>query len=138
MNAQEHAILLAEDSQEDAFFVQRAFKKLNFSCRLERVTDGQQAIDYLNGANGFSDRKQFPLPRLFLCDLKMPVKNGFEVLEWIRQNPTFKNLPVLVLTSSNISEDMDKAYKLGANSYLNKDILLEQPAELVRVIAQYL
>lgn len=138
MNSRGQAILLVEDSMEDAFFVEHAFKKLNLECTLRHVTDGQKAIDYLTGANGFSDRNEYPLPRVLLCDLKMPIKNGFEVIEWLRHNPAFENLPIVVLTSSTIGEDEDRAMRLGANSYLNKDILLEKPNELIRVISEYL
>src|SRR5579883_202266 len=113
-------VLVAEDSSDDYILFQRALAKANFMSPLQRVENGDEAIAYLAGEGKFSDRVQFPLPALMLLDLKMPKRGGFEVLEWARQHPVYRKLPVVVLTSSSQYEDVDRAYSLGANSYLVK------------------
>jgi CheY-like chemotaxis protein len=113
-------ILLAEDNEDDVVLTQRAFKRARVINPLQVVRDGQAVLEYLEGRDAFGDRKKFPIPCLILLDLHMPRKNGFEVLQWIRAHQTFKRLLVVVLTSSRVSPDINKAYDLGANSYLVK------------------
>ena len=113
-------ILVAEDDIDDAFFLQRAFQKAGVSTSLQFVKDGQEAIDYLDGEGDFTDRAAYPAPDLLLLDLKMPRINGFQVLEWVRQQPAFKRLPVIIFSSSDEGKDINHAYDLGANSYLLK------------------
>jgi len=124
-------ILYAEDEDNDVFFLEHAFKVAGSSYTLSVVTDGQQAIDYLAGEGPFADRKRHPLPVLVLLDIMMPRKTGLEVLEWIRQQPQFKLLPVLMLTSSSRPEDKDKARELGADDYHLKP---SDPLKLVAVV----
>lgn len=113
----EHEILLAEDSEDDFYFFQRAFRKAGVNCALIRAANGKAAIDLLS-----RDR---PLPLLIFLDLKMPVLSGFDVLEWMvsaRLNPAPK---VFVLSGSNDQADMDRAASLGAAGYLVKPISAE-------------
>src|SRR6185295_4820460 len=114
------AILIADDSEEDAFIIRRAFQEAGCDIPLTFVRDGQEAMDYLSGEGAFQDREAHPLPRLMLLDLKMPKVDGFDVLGWMQGQPQLKLLPVTVLTSSNQDRDVDRAYGLGANSYLVK------------------
>ena len=114
------AVLIAEDSQEDAEILRRAFEDGGSKASLLFVQDGQQAMDYLSGEGPYADRTRHPLPRLILLDLKMPKVDGFDVLGWLQKQPKLKLLPVTVLTSSNLDKDVDRAYSLGANSYLVK------------------
>lgn len=116
-------VLLVEDDPDDVFLVQRAFRKLAPDARLERVADGDEAIAYLTGDAPYADRQRFPLPALMLLDLKLPRRNGFEVLQWLRGQPGLRRLPVVVLTSSCHDADIDRAYDCGANSYLVKPVL---------------
>ncbi|HVK58660.1 MAG TPA: response regulator [Candidatus Kapabacteria bacterium] len=111
--------LLVEDNEDDAFFMQRAFQAARLQNPLHIVTDGEQAIKYLSGQNGFSDREKYPLPDLIFLDLKMPGLNGFDVLRWIRNDQKSK-VPVAVLTSSPEEIDRRKARELGADCYLLK------------------
>ncbi len=113
-------ILYAEDDSNDVFLLTRALRKLGFQNPIQHVRDGAVAISYLAGSNGFNDRAKYPLPSILLLDLKMPVKDGFEVLKWLRSQPTFKELPVVVLSSSDLWEDKGKAHELGATAYLTK------------------
>lgn len=113
-------ILLAEDNPDDAFIFQMMVKRSGLSQTFHFVQDGQQAIDWLSGTGEFSDREKFPLPDLLFLDLKMPVKTGFDVLEWVRENGGFENLPVIILSSSDERTDVNRACQLGATSYFVK------------------
>ena len=124
-------ILLVEDEATDAFFFERAMKKAGVANPLRVATDGQQALDYLEGRGKFADRETYPLPCLIVLDLKMPGTTGFEVLERIRGQPDLRKLVVVVLTSSVSDDDIAKAYELGANAYLVKP---PDSAELVNIV----
>ena len=113
-------ILYAEDEETDIFFLEHAFERAGSPHALFSVPDGQQAVDYLSGAGRFADRENYPLPSLILLDINMPKKSGLEVLAWIRQQPQFETLPVLMLTSSSHPADMEKARLLAADDYLLK------------------
>src|SRR6266481_326981 len=125
-------ILLAEDDSNDVLLIQRAFQKAGLRNTLKTVRDGDQAISYLSGKGIYSDREQYPLPFLLLLDLKMPGTDGFEVLQWLRSEPELKRLLVVVLTSSNLQADVDRAYELGANSYLVKPVGFDEMLHLVK------
>ncbi len=123
-------ILLVEDDNADSMLIIRAFRKAKISNPVERVDHGDAAVDYLNGSREFNDRVEYPLPVLILLDLKLPRRSGFEVLAWIRNHPgQIRRIPVVVLTSSAHNEDINRAYDLGANSYLvkpgNPEILMD-------------
>lgn len=113
-------ILYAEDEENDVLFLELALKRTGLPHLLKSVSDGQQAIEYLAGNVPFADRELCPLPSIVLLDINMPKKSGFQVLEWIRQQPRFKSLPVLMLTSSDRAEDHQKASQLGADDYVIK------------------
>lgn len=115
-------ILLAEDDENQVLFVKRAFHHAGLLNPLFVVEDGEQAIAYLKGEGKYSNRDEYPLPCLLLLDLKMPNKNGFEVLEWIRRQPGLSALRVVVLTTSDQVHDVNRAYQLGANSFLTKPV----------------
>jgi CheY-like chemotaxis protein len=130
-------ILVAEDSEGDAFVLQRAFEKAQIDAELHFVADGQDAVDYLSGVGSFTDRNVHPMPRLLLLDLRMPRLSGFDVLHWLQKHPTLKRLPVTVFSSSNIDKDVDRAYDLGANSYIVKPGSLNAYAELMETLHRY-
>ena len=113
-------ILYAEDDENDAFFMRHAFSRAGLTERLVIVPDGQQAIHYLEGAGLYADRDAHPLPSLVLLDLNLPARSGFDVLGWIRQQPPFLRLPVVIFSSSNHQRDIDEARALGANEYCVK------------------
>jgi CheY-like chemotaxis protein len=115
-----NTILLVEDEENDVFFLKYAFKEVGILNPLQVAEDGQEAMDYLSGHGEYADREQFPLPCLILLDLKLPRVMGFEVLQWIREQPALKTLVVIILTSSHLEPDIEKAYELGANAYLVK------------------
>lgn len=134
MNPVTPVILLAEDDPNDVFFMQRALAKAGVNVPLQVVKDGQEALDYLAGSGKYNNRVEFPLPSLVLLDLKMPFVSGFDVLAWIRLQPSLKDLPVVILTSSAEERDREKATELGAMAYCIKP----PSRELVRQIADLL
>ena len=113
-------ILLAEDREDDILLIRRAFKMAFLDNPLQVVRDGEECIAYLSGTGKFSNRAEYPLPDLLLLDLKMPRMDGFEVLSWVRQHPTLSSLRTIVVTSSECIRDVNRAYQLGANSFLVK------------------
>jgi len=137
MNPKEYVVLLADDDPNDVFLLQRAFQKTNIANPLRVVRDGEEAMAYLSGQDQYADRQRHPLPVLLLLDLKMPRKSGFEVLRWLRQQAGLKRLPVVVLTSSNQSPDINKAFALGANSYIVKPGGFDSLVEMVKNLNLY-
>jgi CheY-like chemotaxis protein len=127
-------ILLAEDDPDDAELIRAAFRRAKMPQVLYWVGDGEEAISYLSGENGFVNRDKFPLPSVLLLDLKMPRKNGFEVLQWIRSHPTWAKLPVVILTSSDEPSDIKRAYECGATSYLTKSASFKNVLELLSTL----
>ena len=127
--------LLVEDDPRDVFLVRDVFERYGH-CRLETVTDGQEAIDYLTGTGKFSNRLKFPLPQVVLLDLKMPRVNGLEFLRWLRhESPNSLHvLPVVVMSSSNDPKDVASAYELGVNSYLLKPIAWHEFQERMKAL----
>ena len=130
-------ILLVEDDPNDVLLIQRAFQKAGMADCLKIARDGDEAIDYLSGTGRFENRSRFPIPYLVLLDLKMPGTDGFEVLRWARAESNLKRLLIVVLTSSNLQADVDRAYELGANSYLVKPVEFEQMVNLIQRFEAY-
>jgi CheY-like chemotaxis protein len=130
--------LLVEDDPTDFRLIQRAFGKLNNGFRMFRLTNGDEVVSYLSGDGPYENRAAHPIPAVVLLDLKIPRRSGFEVLEWLRGQPSGLNrLPVIVLTSSRHSTDINRAYDLGANSYLVKPDTGAQLDELVEQFRTY-
>jgi len=130
-------ILQVEDDSNDVFFLEHAFRKAGLIQALRVARDGQEAMEYLRGAGGFGDRTEHPLPCLVLLDLKLPRKDGFEVLGWIRKQPELNLLTVIVLTSSSRQEEIDRCYSLGANSFVVKPSELGERLEFAKLIQAY-
>jgi CheY-like chemotaxis protein len=132
-----NVLLHVEDDPNDVLLLQRAFRKANLPINIQAVTDGDKAVAYLSGAEGYSDREKFPLPSVVLLDLKMPRKSGLEVLAWIRSEQRLRRLIVIIFTSSKHDEDVNKAYDLGANSYLVKPVGFDMLVDLAKTINHY-
>ena len=130
MNNCQGPILLVEDNADDLFFMKRAIRAAEIQQRIDVVTDGEQAIEYLS-------RMEETLPCLVLLDLKLPKKSGLEVLEWIRSQPRTRALVVIVLTTSKESSDIARAYQLWANAYLVKPSIVEELSRMVRAIKAF-
>jgi CheY-like chemotaxis protein len=132
-----HSILLVEDDPNDILFVQRAFKQANIKTSIHIVNDGDTAVSYLSGTGDYNNRDLYPLPTLILLDLKLPRRSGIEILEWIRQQPDIRRIPVVVLTSSRESIDLERSYDLGVNSYLVKPVKFEALSNMIEAIDTY-
>jgi CheY-like chemotaxis protein len=127
-----NAILYVEDEENDVLFMRLAWKKAGLLNPLHVVIDGEQALEYLSGDGRFADRHAHPWPSVILLDLKLPKLHGLDVLNWIREHPSIRLLPVIVLSSSNEPHDVCTAYEKHVNAYLTKPTNLE---DLVQMIA---
>ena len=107
-------VLLVEDNPDDVFLMRRVFKKARIKARLLVVTDGKQAVSYLQGTGPYDDRQLYPLPCLIFLDLKLPFLHGFVVLAWIRKQANLNDVHVVILTSSTEDQDREKAAAFGA------------------------
>jgi CheY-like chemotaxis protein len=124
-------VLVAEDEIGDVLLLERAFAKAGVSAPVYVAADGQEVLDYLEGVPPFNNPVQYPLPDLLLLDLHLPRVNGFEVLTRIRNHPKLSQMLVVILSSSNHPEEIQRAGALGANSYIVKP---QDPTELVEVV----
>ena len=113
-------VLVVEDTEDDVFFLKRALKEANVQNPLQVVSDGQQALDYLEGVGDFANREIYPLPFLILLDLKLPYVMGLDVLRWIRARREFDHMLVVVLSSSQQDSDIEATHRMGGNFYLTK------------------
>lgn len=137
MSIRVQPILLAEDDPDDALLFQRALARADIRNPLVVVGDGDEVVEYLSGTGRFADHGRNPLPAILLLDLKMPRRDGFEVLAWLRGRPGLAGLPVVCLTSSRQPADIRRAYELGAASYLVKPGSPEALLEIVRGLGLY-
>ncbi len=129
-------ILQVDDDPNDIFLLQHALRKVGIANPIQVASDGQQAIDYLQGAGKFADRAKFPFPCLVLLDLKLPFIMGLDVLRWIRQQPGLP-LTVIMLTASGSEADIVEAYRLGANAFLTKPSEAAKLEEMVRAMKDF-
>lgn len=124
-------ILVAEDDLGDVWLLQRAFIKAGVSAPVYFAADGQEVLDYLEGEPPFDNPVRYPLPDLLLLDLKLPRVSGFEVLTRVRSHSTLSQMLVVILSSSNHRDEMERAEALGANSYIVKP---QDPTKLVQIV----
>jgi len=129
-------VLLVEDNPDDAEFTLRALRKANLGIRVMQVDDGVKALEFVFGTGAFARRTPANLPRVMLLDLKLPKVDGLEVLRRIKGDTRTRSLPIVVLTSSRESRDIEESYRLGANSYIVKPVdypdLIAKLGDLVR------
>ena len=124
-------ILIADDDSNDAVMIERVFRQCRILNSLKLLTNGHDVISYLNGDVPYQDRTVNPLPVLLLLDLKMPNKSGLEVLEWLQGHPTLSGMAVVVLSGASDTKDINRAYKLGAHSFLMKPLQMEDFMNLI-------
>lgn len=136
MNSQS-TILLVEDDVNDVFFVKRVFQLNHFTNPLQLAENGEIALAYLKGEEIYADRQKYPLPMLVFMDIKMPRVDGFEVLAWMRQNESLKNIPVVMLSSSSMAGDKEKARQLGATAYITKPLEAKELQRIYRIVVEY-
>ncbi len=131
------SILIVDDSSDDVLLLKRAFKKSGVANPIHRVKSGSEAIAYLQGISPFEDRNKHPMPSVILLDLQMPEGDGFDVLQWIRNKFPSGGLLVVVLTHVEELRKINRAYALGANSFLTKPGSAEELQELIRIFSGY-
>ena len=130
-------ILLIEDNRMDIELTLDAFREHRLNNEIHVAPGGMEGLDYLLGQGEFADREKFPLPDLMLHDLKRPVIDGHEVLWQIKQIPTLKRIPIVVLSSSKEEGDCALTYDNGANSYLVKPVSFDGFLDVVHQIDSY-
>ena len=131
-------ILLVEDDPADARLIQRAFTKAGIVDPIVRLTNGDDAVAYIDGQPPYDKRAIHPIPTLVILDIKLPRRTGLEVLKWLRsRSDGLRRLPVLMLTSSRHLVDVNRAYDYGANSYLTKPDTSEQLLTMAQAIRTY-
>jgi CheY-like chemotaxis protein len=130
-------ILLVEDNQAHARLVTRGIAAQRIRNRISHVADGAAALDYLRHRPPYEDACEHPIPDLILLDLQLPKVNGLEVLRQVKTDDELKKIPVVVLTTSSASDDIDQAYALQANSYLVKPLDFASFAQLMRDLGFY-
>jgi CheY-like chemotaxis protein len=131
------AILLVDDNPHDVVLLRLAFRRVGIIHPIKLVKNGLEAIRYLKGEDIYADRQQYPPPTLMLLDINMPSTSGFDVLRWVREQPWLQHLAVVVLTGSNESHDIEKAYELGADSYLVKPARFSDLVEITHALKSY-
>lgn len=134
---QNKTILLVEDNPQDEMLTLRALKKANVVNRIDVVRDGQQALDYLFRQGEFAHREGPDLPMVVLLDISLPRLSGLEVLERLREDPRTELLPIVILTSSDETQDRLRSYKSGANSFVRKPVEFAEFAETVARLGVY-
>jgi CheY-like chemotaxis protein len=137
LGSKSDVFLLVDDDSNDQVLIRRSFRKAQAAIRVVVANDGDEALSYLSGTGNFSDRNQYPLPCAILLDLKLPRRSGLEVLAWVRKQAPLRQMPVVILTSSHLEEDVRAAYDLGANSYLVKPVDLSDLETMIARVAEY-
>jgi len=130
-------ILQIEDDPNDISLFSFAFQKYSPNHLLHAVTNGRQARDYLAGKGEYADRDHYPFPDIVLLDLKLPDDDGFEILRWIRSQPSMRSLVVLLFSASVFPGDVEKGLALGANSYVAKFMDLDELAAFFHALEAY-
>lgn len=131
-------VLHVDDDPNDTTLLQVACARAAVDFQLQNIGDGTEVIDYLSGAGKYADRERYEIPGLVLLDLKMPRATGWEILKWIRAHAVLKNLPVIVLSGSEMQEDKLRAFQGGATSYLVKPPSFTSLVDMVKDIGAQL
>ncbi len=138
METRAFTVLLVEDELNDIFLVKRAFKLAWLRNPLQIVTDGEEAMNYLQGVGKYADRSLHPLPKLIVMDIKMPRVSGFDVLKWVKQDGgTLRRIPIVIVSASDNPADINRAYELGANAYMVKPVDFRAVQHLFDSITHY-
>lgn len=130
-------ILLVEDNPADAELIVESLRSANVAERMHVVHDGEEALDFLFARGGYAGRAIDRPPRLVLLDVKLPKVDGLSVLKALKADPSTRPIPVVMLTSSNMQQDVARGYVLGANSYVQKPVDFVRFHETVRRIGLY-
>jgi len=130
-------ILVVDDEPNDHTFIESSFRAIGVTDPIHAVHSGGEAISYMMGEGKYSDRAIYAYPTFITIDLKMPGKDGFAVLEFLKKNPEWAIIPTVILTSSRDLDDIKRAYRLGASSYHVKPSSLDALREQLKVLHDY-
>jgi CheY-like chemotaxis protein len=128
---------VADDDADDRMLLEEAFEENRLANDRRFVTDGEELLDYLHGRGAFAAPGAAPRPGIILLDLNMPGKDGREALAEIKAEPHFRQIPIVILTTSKAEEDIFRSYDLGVNSYITKPVTFESLVEVVRMLGKY-
>ena len=127
-------VLLVEDNEDDLVIIQEVFADMKLTSIVNTVRDGEEALAYLQRKGKY---KVARMPDIVLLDINMPKKSGFEVLEEMKKDPRLQSLPFIMLTTSHREEDIVRSYEMGACSYLQKLVDLDQFKHLIKQFEHY-
>jgi len=130
-------ILMADDDEDDCMLAHEALAESRLANDLHFVRDGEELMDYLYRRGKYVDSRSSPRPGLILLDLNMPRKDGREALREIKADPNFRQIPIVVLTTSKAEEDIYRSYDLGANSFITKPVTFASLVEVMKTIGKY-
>lgn len=129
--------LIAEDDAEDRMLLAEAFSENRLSNLVHFVENGVDLMEYLQRKNKYSDMRTYPRPGIIILDLNMPKMDGREALKELKNNPDFKEIPVVVLTTSKTEEDVIRSYGLGVNSFITKPVSFDALVNVIRDLGRY-
>ncbi len=128
---------MADDDADDCLLVHHAMRETEHTCDLRFVQDGEELFDYLHRRGQYANGQAAPRPDLILLDLKMPKKDGREVLRDIKTDPDFKRIPIVALTTSTAEDDIRFCYEMGANSYVTKPVTFRNLVDIMNTLCKY-
>ncbi len=131
------AILIAEDDPDDRLLMEEALEENRLANNLHFVEDGEQLMDYLHQRGQYTDPARSPRPSLILLDLNMPRKDGREALQEIKSDPTLRQIPIVVMTTSKAEEDILRTYDLGVSSFISKPVTFQSMVEITKALGRY-
>ncbi|MGO8701324.1 MAG: response regulator [Limisphaerales bacterium] len=129
-----NAIVIVDDDSDEAALIKRAVLSLRPKSPIRTVLGGKELLQYLEGEGCYADREEFPPPGVILLDLRMPEMNGFELLEWIKNEPRHSGIPVIVISSFDRQREIRKSYQLGARTFLSKPVNPESIRDAIRAL----
>jgi CheY-like chemotaxis protein len=128
------SILIVDDNSDEAALIKRAVLSLRPKSSVQIVLSGNELKDWLEGQGRYADREAFPYPALILLDLRMPEMNGFEVMEWLRNQPRHAVIPVIVISFFDGQKNIKRSYQLGARTFLRKPVSPETISDAIRAL----
>lgn len=130
-------ILVADDDVDDRHMLRDALAENRLANDLHFVEDGEELMDYLYRKGKYSEPSTSPRPGLILLDLNMPKRDGREALAEIKNNPTFRGIPIVILTTSKAEEDIFRTYNLGVNSFITKPVSFNDLLSITKDLGRY-
>lgn len=130
-------ILIADDDPDDRLMIKEALSEKRPNNPLHFVEDGEELMDYLFHRGKYASPGNQPLPGLILLDLNMPKKDGREALREIKADPVLRRIPVVILTTSKMEEDIRRTYLMGVNSFVTKPVSFDALVDMMQTITKY-